>query len=405
MVTFTDRDDRRSAHLRNRAIQNANAVRERRATVENPQWAMSRDADWYQDRGNLASIKGTLANMPAVMTDQGEGRNMYQMLMNQMKGGDRGARLIDRRGLPEQAYRTGRKIYQDPSKSQGFFGDMRTMGGDLIPGLSRSPNPAAIHVNEYNPFPKAGFGAEWYKDQFPIASGLGSFMEAAENFIPGATWAKQFLPKSKRLPLERDLSWVPEGVGEYDEIPEIPFMEDLTETIEEETIDDRIPRGPFPPGIAYPGYNADITITDLPEDITETITEDGFVLQESKFPQGNLGTEGNYDYNPIWDLNIMNIQDYELKKKATDAAIQFNNLWKSKEGQEDKSDMYELEKLYDEYMDAVKEGAQPSLEDINFQLDDILEDKADVLNDLEEIKRERKDIDEEAADLGLWYNI
>ena len=25
MVTFTDRDDRRSAHLRNRAIQNANA--------------------------------------------------------------------------------------------------------------------------------------------------------------------------------------------------------------------------------------------------------------------------------------------------------------------------------------------------------------------------------------------
>ena len=52
-------------------------------------------------------------------------------------------------------------------------------------------------------------------------------MEAAENFIPGATWAKQFLPKSKRLPLERDLSWVPEGVGEYDEIPEIPFMEDI----------------------------------------------------------------------------------------------------------------------------------------------------------------------------------
>ena len=411
MVTFTDSDDRRSAHLRNRAIQNANAVRERRATLENPDWLMSRPADWYTELdaqgepSNWRAAKNVLQHRPAVTTDMNEQRNMFQMLANQAKGGDRGARLIDRRGLPEQAYRTGRKIYQDPSKSQGFFGDMRTMGGDLIPGLSRSPNPAAIHVNEYNPFPKAGFGAEWYKDQFPIASGLGSFMEAAENFIPGATWAKQFLPKSKRLPLERDLSWVPEGVGEYDEIPEIPFMEDLTETIEEETIDDRIPRGPFPPGIAYPGYNADITITDLPEDITETITEDGFVLQESKFPQGNLGTEGNYDYNPIWDLNIMNIQDYELKKKATDAAIQFNNLWKSKEGQEYKSDMYELEKLYEEYMEAVKEGAQPSLEDINFQLDDILEDKADVLNDLEEIKRERKDIDEEAADLGLWYNI
>ena len=221
MVTFTDSDDRKSAYLRNKAIQNANAVRERRATVENPQWAMSRDADWYQNRENLASIKGTLANMPAVTTDQDEGRNMYQMLMNQMKGGDRGARLIDTRGLPDQARRYGRKLFYDPEKAPGFSSSLRTMGGDLIPGLSRSPSPATLRVNEYNPFPKAGFGADWYKDQFPIASGLGSLMEAAENFIPGATWAKQFLPKRNRVPLERDLSWVPEGVGAYDEIPEV----------------------------------------------------------------------------------------------------------------------------------------------------------------------------------------
>ena len=139
--------DARSRHLHNEGVRRANEVRQRRATVENPQWAMSRDADWYLDRENLSSIKDTLVNMPAVTTDQDEGRNMYQMLMNQMRGGDKGARLIDTRGLPDQAYRTGRKIYQDPSKSQGFWGDLRTMGGDLVPGLSRSPNPCLLYTS------------------------------------------------------------------------------------------------------------------------------------------------------------------------------------------------------------------------------------------------------------------
>ena len=216
MVTFTDRDDRRSAHLHNRAIQNANAVRERRATLENPDWLMSRPADWYTELdtqgepSNWRAAKNVLQHRPAVTTDMNEQRNMFQMLANQAKGGDRGARLIDTRGLPAGARRTGRTMFQDPSRAQGFLGDV----GSLFTG-----NKAAVYADEYNPFPKAGFGKDWYRDQFPIASGLGSFMEAAENFIPGATWAKQFLPKSKRLPLERDLSWVPEGVGEYDKIP------------------------------------------------------------------------------------------------------------------------------------------------------------------------------------------
>ena len=354
MVTFTDRDDRRSAHLRNRAIQNANAVRERRATVENPQWAMSRDADWYQDRGNLASIKGTLANMPAVTTDQDEGRNMYQMLMNQMRGGDKGARLIDTRGLPDQAYRTGRKIYQDPSKSQGFWGDLRTMGGDLVPGLSRSPNPAAIHVNEWNPFPKAGFGADWYKDQF------GSFDPGglAEGILKLLTPLK-YLKGKERIPLERDLSWVPEGVGEYNEIPEMPFIEDIAEdvysTFPGGFRDERIPQGPFSPGIPYPGYNEDITITDLP-DITETIIEDDgekFELQESKFDLGNLGV-GN-EYSPNVDLNIMNIKDSELRKKATEAALMFHQAYI--EG-EDGEYYGQLEDFWQAYLDAVEAGAQ-----------------------------------------------
>ena len=233
MVTFTDSDDRRSAHLRNRAIQNANAVRERRATLENPDWLMSRPADWYTELdtqgepSNWRAAKNVLQHRPAVTTDMNEQRNMFQMLANQAKGGDRGARLIDMRGLPAGARRTGRTMFQDPAKSQGFFGDV----GSLFTGK----NKAAVYADEYNPFPKAGFGADWYKDQFPIASGLGSFMEAAENFIPGATWAKQFLPKSNRVPLERDLSWVPEGVGEYDEIPEIPFIEDIDEVSDIDT--------------------------------------------------------------------------------------------------------------------------------------------------------------------------
>jgi hypothetical protein len=389
MVTFTDRDDRRSAHLRNRAIQNANAVRERRATVENPQWAMSRDADWYQDRGNLASIKDTLVNQQGNRdfwtTDRDESRNMYQILMNQMKGGDRGARMMDLRGLPSvvqsdpNRYRRGRTMFQDPSKSQGFLGDV----GSLFSGNNR----AAVYADEYNPFPKAGFGKDWYRDQFPIASGLGSFMEAAENFIPGATWAKQFLPKSKRLPLERDLSWVPEGVGEYDKIPEIPFLEDLTETIEEETIDDRIPRGPFPPGIAYPGYNADITITDLPPETFEKPTDEIFneevFNKVYKFPDPTGFTNFPYAFDAPWNL-------FEAAKENME-----EGEW---------TDQELLDRLIKRGYLIDKTGGE-DLEDINLQFDDALEDQADVLNEIEEIKRKRKINDEKAADLGLWYNI
>ena len=266
MVTFTDRDDRRSAHLRNRAIQNANAVRERRATVENPQWAMSRDADWYQDRGNLASIKDTLVNQQGNRdfwtTDRDESRNMYQILMNQMKGGDRGARMMDLRGLPSvvqsdpNRYRRGRTMFQDPSKSQGFLGDV----GSLFSGNNR----AAVYADEYNPFPKAGFGEDWYKDKFKFASGLGSLMEGAENFIPGATWAKQFLPKSKRLPLERDPRFLPENNM-------APFWELLEDEAEDAPLD-------YDWNDLWKDGEDDLLGEDFTEpldDITEKIVEEG----------------------------------------------------------------------------------------------------------------------------------
>jgi len=218
-------------------------------------------------------------------------------------------------------------------------------------------------------------------------------MEAAENFIPGATWAKQFLPKSNRVPLDRDLSWVPKGLGEYDELPMMEFedeldIEDLS--YEPETVWG--PEGDPSIGMAgmeeyipeWTGWNEewgtdDLTMLDRDnqtthqEDITETITEDDgekFVLKEAKFSQGNLGTEGKYDYSPNLDLNIMNIQDAELRQKATEAAIRFNNVWL--EG-EDGEYYGQLEDLYQEYLDAVEAGAQPEdylIEDINLTEED-----------------------------------
>jgi len=304
MVTFTDSDDRRSSYLRNKAIQNANAVRERRATVENPQWAMSRPADWYQDRGNLASIKDTLVNQQGNRdfwtTDQGESRNAYQMLMNQMKGGDRGARMMDLRGLPAATqanpnrYRRGRTMFQDPSKSQGFFGDV----GSLFSGNNR----AAVYADEYNPFPKAGFGEQVYKDKFPIASGLGSLMETAENFIPGIGMAKRMLTR-EREPLERDLSWVPEGMGEYDELPMLEF-EDDTETIGETPLIEEEPLI-SPPGIAYPGYNDPVTLMgDLPpiEPETNEIFNEEVFNKVFTLPDPTGFTNFPYAFEGPWDL-------------------------------------------------------------------------------------------------------
>ncbi len=376
MVTFTDRDDRRSAHLRNRAIQNANAVRERRATLENPDWLMSRPADWYTELdtqgepSNWRAAKNVLQHRPAVTTDMNEQRNMFQMLANQAKGGDRGARLIDTRGLPAGARRTGRTMFQDPSRAQGFLGDV----GSLFSGNNR----AAVYADEYNPFPKAGFGKDWYRDQFPIASGLGSFMEAAENFIPGATWAKQFLPKSKRLPLERDLSWVPEGLGEYDkmefedEIDEVSDLDLFEPFLENAPIDtahlypyhgrgelsEDFDYGQFPSGVdevddsikeliytdgTSTGYNIKgekiieetpaLTIEELKEKLSSgeikietgiidfepsSVTEENNIIQDAveKNPwiMSIMGNDYKYIRGWLWDLGVLNPNSDMYKK-------------------------------------------------------------------------------------------
>lgn len=87
-------------------------------------YAMTRPANFYLDPQNRASVKGILERTPAVTTDPNEPRNMFQIMMNQMKGGDKGARLIDTSGLPAGARRTGRTLFTDPAKSQGFLRDV-----------------------------------------------------------------------------------------------------------------------------------------------------------------------------------------------------------------------------------------------------------------------------------------
>ena len=155
-------------------------------------------------------------------------------------------------------------MFQDPSKSQGFLGDV----GSLFSGNNR----AAVYADEYNPFPKAGFGKDWYRDQFPIASGLGSLMEGAENFIPGATWAKQFLPKSKRLPLERDPRFLPENNM-------APFWELLEDEAEDAPLD-------YDWNDLWKDGEDDLLGEDFTEpldDITEKIVEEG-VKDGSEYP-------------------------------------------------------------------------------------------------------------------------
>ena len=244
-----------------------------------PQWAMSRPEKWYTqsyDTGkskirNIDLIKDTLVRQPAVTTDPNEQRNMYQMLMNQIKGGG-GARLIDTSGLPAGARRTGRTLFTDPAKSQGFFGDV----GSLFTGR----NKAAVRAKEYNPFPNFGQqGKDWYKDQFPYASGLGSLMEAAENFIPYAGMVKRMFSK-EREPLERDPRFLPENnMAPFwelleDEAEDTPLIEDeITEDIPLESaisyedpdlVNDRLYGEPFD----------DITEKIVQEDVDEpTISE------------------------------------------------------------------------------------------------------------------------------------
>ena len=239
-------DDRRSSYLRNSYIDNVNATREQNAINDrnnNLDYAMSRSPEFYQNRDNLRSIKDVLVNTPAVTTDQNESRNMYQMLMNSMRGNDKGARLIDTSGLPAGARRIGRTLFTDPAKSQGFLRDV----GSFFTGK----NEAAVRAPEYNPFPKAGFGEQYYKDTFGgfDFSGLMEGIMKVAPYTGAASKIASVLGGNRdREPLERDSRFLPENNVfdiNFDEIDNTPFMGDDLDINEEFVAPDTIPYNPY----------------------------------------------------------------------------------------------------------------------------------------------------------------
>jgi hypothetical protein len=166
------------------------------------------------------------------------------------------------------------------------------------------------------------------------------------------------------------------------------ITEDLTDTIispdEIETedaystfpggfADDRIVTGPFPPGIAYPGYNADITITDLPPETFEKPTDE--IFNEEVFnkvftlPDPTGFTNFPYAFEGPWDL-------FKAAKENME-----EGEW---------TDQELLDRLIKRGYLIDKTGGE-DLEDINLQFDDALEDQAESLNEIERLKNIQRD--------------
>jgi hypothetical protein len=214
------KQDARSAYLHNEMARRVNEARQHRATFGNADWVLSQGPEFFKNEENRVKYKPTLvsqkANQDFWTTDRGDTRNMYQMVLNNMVRGS-GARMLDLRGLPSvvqadpNKYRRGRKMFQDPSKSQGFFGDV----GSLFTGNNR----AAVYAHEYNPLHEEGYGRDWFIDRFgkPWGETLDGIMKLA---LPGPL---KFMRGKEREPLPSDRSWIPEGLGEYDELPMIDF--------------------------------------------------------------------------------------------------------------------------------------------------------------------------------------
>jgi len=295
--------DNKSRYLQNQSINNINRVREDRAVANRNndlQYAMSRSPEFYQNTDNLRDIKGILASTPAMTTDQNESRNMYQMLMNQMKGGDKGARLIDTRGLPAGARRTGRNLFTDPSKSQGFFGDV----GSLFTGK----NKAAVRAPEYNPFPEAGFGKEFYEDQF----GGFDFGGLMEGIMKIATPLKYLPERDPRAPLERDSSFLPRNNPFDIEFDELDNIEDITSQFD---VEEEIYGGNAP-------YNEEIKVTDLPFGQSQSLIyeEDNLPFdQQSGLPEGELNNDDKLALEAVlrseeYQNAARNLDHYKMKE-------------------------------------------------------------------------------------------
>ena len=201
VLAFTNEDNNREKYISNQGIRAVNAARDFSNTYGNAKWAMSQPKEFYLNRDNLSKIKPTLVNMQAGRdfhtTDKDDKRNMYMMAMNAIRDGG-GAQMIDTSGLPAGARRTGRTLFTDPSKSQGFFGDVKS--------LFTGKNKAAMRAPLVNYFPNFGQeGKDFYKKEFPIANFMQNAMSTAGNFIPYANMLKKVLPKKKRKLIDRTL--------------------------------------------------------------------------------------------------------------------------------------------------------------------------------------------------------
>ena len=285
MVTWTDNDPRET-YIANSGIRAVNAARKHANTYGNPNWALSQPTSFYLDKNNLSKIKPTLAAMKGnqnfYTTDQNESRNMYQMLMNAIKGGG-GAQMIDTSNLPTGARRYGRTLFQDPAKRQGFIGDLMTMA-------TMGKNPAAVRAPLINYFPQFGqAGKDFYAKEFPWSNAFSGIMNTATNFIPGSTALKAMLPKKKRKVIPRTLLNATEGI--------VPLLKPYR-PIEDESINDGLnifdiylENSQIPPQfniqkLRDEGREGKFNLEDnIPSAIEEDITNDIVIKQKPPFPE------------------------------------------------------------------------------------------------------------------------
>tara|TARA_R100001163_G_scaffold50999_1_gene38418 strand:- start:233 stop:1174 length:942 start_codon:yes stop_codon:yes gene_type:complete len=308
VLAFTNEDNNREKYIANQGIRAVNAARDFSNTYGNKSWAMSQPKEFYLNRDNLSQIKDTLVNTPAVTTDQNETRNMYQMLMNQIRGGG-GAQMIDTSGLPAGARRYGRTLFTDPSKSQGFFGDVKSLFTGKNKAAMRAPT-----VNYFGNFGKEG--KDFYKKEFPIANFMQNAMSTAGNFIPYANMIKKVLPKKKRKLIDRTLLPVSGIVPLLPEYQIDDFEESIESTAGDGITTDRI----IDVATRSPEFEYESAAT---EEVTEIPTD----------------TAINQAYNYLYGKEIYEfgapISLEEFKKSYGDDINYINGVLKTKEAAEE----------------------------------------------------------------------
>ena len=139
----------------------------------------------------LGYIKDPLVGLGAFTTDPNETRNVYQLLINKMFQGDnermRGALPLNQSDFAGLR-RTGPRSFVDPSKSQGFLGDLFSLyTGDNKAAVNLSDLPGG-GIAELPEFGKAGL--DFTKEQ-----GFRDYGKILEGLITAATplkYAKMF---------------------------------------------------------------------------------------------------------------------------------------------------------------------------------------------------------------------